>query len=279
MADNTAVKVIDASGKSYTTTKTPQPLACKGLKMPTASFTLSGANAGVILTNFKVSIRKAYIEPEPQVEIFPTRTSGDIPYRIPAIATAYDGTVVAVADYRFSRADIGSGRIDLHIRRSHDNGKTWDNILKPAVMTGDGNTAVGHQKAGYGDPCIVGDSESPRMIITSCSGTPGFFSGTRDHHQGWARWYSNDNGATWSEPQYIDEEFVYSKFDKSAYGPIRGWFIGSGKSARARRRRSTNTAASTSLAAAADREATKRPTGCSILTTLAKHGSSSADVT
>lgn len=229
MADNTAVKVIDASGKSYTTTKTPQPLACKGLKMPTASFTLSGANAGVILTNFKVSIRKAYIEPEPQVEIFPTRTSGDIPYRIPAIATAYDGTVVAVADYRFSRADIGSGRIDLHIRRSHDNGKTWDNILKPAVMTGDGNTAVGHQKAGYGDPCIVGDSESPRMIITSCSGTPGFFSGTRDHHQGWARWYSNDNGATWSEPQYIDEEFVYSKFDKSAYGPIRGWFIGSGK--------------------------------------------------
>lgn len=229
MADNTAVKVIDASGKSYTTTKTSQSLACKGLKMPTASFTLSGANAGVILTNFKVSIRKAYIEPEPQVEIFPTRTSADIPYRIPAIATAYDGTVVAVADYRFSRADIGSGRIDLHIRRSHDNGKTWDNILKPAVMTGDGNTAVGHQKAGYGDPCIVGDSESPRMIITSCSGTPGFFSGTRDHHQGWARWYSNDNGATWSEPQYIDEEFVYSKFDKSAYGPIRGWFIGSGK--------------------------------------------------
>lgn len=69
MADNTAVKVIDASGKSYTTTKTPQSLACKGLKMPTASFTLSGANAGVILTNFKVSIRKAYIEPEPQVEI------------------------------------------------------------------------------------------------------------------------------------------------------------------------------------------------------------------
>ena len=122
MADNTAVKVIDASGKSYTTTKTSQSLACKGLKMPTASFTLSGANAGVILTNFKVSIRKAYIEPEPQVEIFPTRTSGDIPYRIPAIATAYDGTVVAVADYRFSRADIGSGRIDLHIRRSHDNG-------------------------------------------------------------------------------------------------------------------------------------------------------------
>lgn len=166
---------------------------------------------------------------EPQFEIFPTRTSSDIPYRIPAIATAYDGTLVAVADYRYSKVDIGSGRIDLHIRRSHDNGKTWGEIESPAVMTGDGNTAVGHQEAGFGDPCIVGDRESPRMIITSCSGTPGFFGGTRTHHQGWARWYSDDNGATWSKPTYLDEEFVYSKFDKSAYGPIRGWFIGSGK--------------------------------------------------
>ncbi|MDD7146325.1 MAG: sialidase family protein [Hallella sp.] len=181
------------------------------------------------LTHFLVTIRKAAVPAEPQVEIFTTPTTQAIPYRIPAIATAYDGTVVAVADYRYSRVDIGSGRIDLHIRRSHDNGATWDDIMMPEVMRGDGDKTEGHQKAGYGDPCIVGDSESPRMIITACSGTPGFFGGTRTHHQGWARWYSDDNGATWSEPQYIDEEFIYSKFDKSAYGPIRGWFVGSGK--------------------------------------------------
>ena len=181
------------------------------------------------LTHFLVTIRKAAVPAEPQVEIFTTPTTQAIPYRIPAIATAYDGTVVAVADYRYSRVDIGSGRIDLHIRRSHDNGATWDDIMMSEVMRGDGDKTEGHQKAGYGDPCIVGDSESPRMIITACSGTPGFFGGTRTHHQGWARWYSDDNGATWSEPQYIDEEFIYSKFDKSAYGPIRGWFVGSGK--------------------------------------------------
>ena len=181
------------------------------------------------LTHFLVTIRKAAVPAEPQVEIFTTPTTQAIPYRIPAIATAYDGTVVAVADYRYSRVDIGSGRIDLHIRRSHDNGATWDDIMMPEVMRGDGDKTEGHQKAGYGDPCIVGDSESPRMIITACSGTPGFFGGTRTHHQGWARGYSDDNGATWSEPQYIDEEFIYSKFDKSAYGPIRGWFVGSGK--------------------------------------------------
>ncbi len=229
MAATTAIDLTDAVGNKFTSTSSVQSVDCQGLTEPSTTFCLSGSNNGVNITNFLVTVRKATVPPEPQFEIFPTPSTSAIPYRIPAIATAYDGTVVAVADYRFSRADIGSGRIDLHIRRSHDNGETWDEIMKPAVMTGDGNTTAGHQEAGFGDPCIVGDSESPRMIITSCSGTPGFFGGTRDHHQGWARWYSDDNGATWSSPEYIDEEFVYSKFDNSVYGPIRGWFVGSGK--------------------------------------------------
>ena len=37
MADNTAINVIDATGKKYTTTKTKQHLVCKDLKQPTAS--------------------------------------------------------------------------------------------------------------------------------------------------------------------------------------------------------------------------------------------------
>ncbi len=174
-------------------------------------------------------------EPEPQFEVFTTKTNDDIPYRIPAIATAYDGTLVVAADYRFTRADIGGGRLDLHIRRSHDNGKTWDDILRPSVMTGDGNTAKGHQEAGFGDPCLVGDLTSSRMLLMSCSGTPGFFGGSRTHHQGWAHWWSEDNGLTWSKPIYQDEEYIYSRFDHSQYGPIRGWFVGSGKICQSRR--------------------------------------------
>lgn len=162
-------------------------------------------------------------------EVFTTRTNEDIPYRIPAITTGHDGTLIAVADYRFTRADIGGGRLDLHVRRSHDHGRTWDDILKPAVMTGDGNTEVGHQEAGFGDPCLVADLESSTVLLTSCSGTPGFFGGNRTHHQGWAHWWSDDNGQTWSKPIYQDETYIYSKFDKSQYGPIRGWFVGSGK--------------------------------------------------
>lgn len=224
-----AVTLTDASGNEYVSRSDVQSVNCQDINETTTSFQLAGANAGIDITDFLVTVRKATRPAEPQFEVFPTKTTGAIPYRIPAIATAYDGTVVAVADYRFSRADIGSGRIDLHIRRSRDHGKTWDEIIKPAVMTGDNKIAVGHQETGFGDPCIVGDRESSRMLITSCSGTPGFFSGTRNNHLGWARWYSNDNGETWTGPDYIDEKFVYSKFDNSVYGPIRGWFVGGGK--------------------------------------------------
>ncbi|MCQ2343329.1 MAG: glycoside hydrolase [Paludibacteraceae bacterium] len=156
-------------------------------------------------------------------------TTGNIPYRIPAIATCPDGTLIAVADYRSSRQDIGAGKIDLHIRTSSDNGQTWGEIIAPECMSGDGVMTPGNQKAGYGDPCIVADRESGKVMVMSCSGFPKFFDGSRSQHQGMSRWYSTDEGQTWSDPVYLDEEFIYSKFDASSYGPIRGWFVGSGK--------------------------------------------------
>ena len=40
-------------------------------------------------------------------EVFTTQTENDIPYRIPAFAALNDGTLICVADYRFSRKDVG----------------------------------------------------------------------------------------------------------------------------------------------------------------------------
>ncbi|MCR4921588.1 MAG: glycoside hydrolase [Bacteroidaceae bacterium] len=162
-------------------------------------------------------------------EVFTTPTTEAIPYRIPAIATLRDGSLIAVADYRYSRGDIGSGHIDLHLRRSTDKGATWGEILKPEVMQGDGDMTPGHQKTGYGDPAIVADRRSDRVLLICCSGSPYTFQGTREHHQGMARFRSNDGGLTWSAPQYIDEETVYRIFDESGYGPITAWFIASGR--------------------------------------------------
>ena len=197
----------------------------------TATFTQSGANKGLTFSNFKVYLKPDIREPEPNFEVFPTPTSGAIPYRIPAIAKAHNGDLIAVADYRHSRADIGmatNGRIDLHARISKDNGETWGEIF--SIIDGRGAAGVNtpnQMYVGFGDPCIVADRESDTILVISCSGNVSFPNGQRNNHQGIAHFYSND-GVTWTEP--VDRsESIYSQFDNSPYGPVRAMFVGSGK--------------------------------------------------
>ena len=279
MSGTTAITLTDAAGHKYTSKSTAQTVDCKDLNERSTSFQLSGANAGVDLTHFLVTIRKAAVPAEPQVEIFTTPTTQAIPYRIPAIATAYDGTVVAVADYRYSRVDIGSGRIDLHIRRSHDNGATWDDIMMPEVMRGDGDKTEGHQKAGYGDPCIVGDSESPRMIITACSGTPA----SSVAHAPITR-VGLDGTATTMAPHGANRNISTrsSSIPSSTRAPMVPSADGlwaAEKFARARPPKWAPTTVSTAWEAVAAKVATKLPTGYSTPTTSVRRGCSWADAT
>ena len=79
---------------------------------------------------------------------------------------------------------------------------------------------------GYGDPCIVADRESSRVLVLSCAGNVSFQNGTRQRHQCIARFYSEDGGQSWSEPEDIAES-IYSQFDASTYGPVRSMFVAS----------------------------------------------------
>ena len=223
---------LNVNGKSYTSSATKQHIDVSGLEERVATFTQSGENKGITFSNFKVSIKRSTIIPEPQFEVFPTPTSAAIPYRIPAIATASNGHIIAVADYRHSRADIGmatNGRIDLHARISKDNGKTWGDIFP--IINGQGAAGVntpGQMYVGFGDPCIVADRESSRVLVLSCSGNVSFPNGQRNNHQGIAHFYSDDYGKTWSAP--VDRsESIYSQLDNTPYGPVRAMFVGSGK--------------------------------------------------
>ena len=156
-------------------------------------------------------------------------TEGDIPYRIPAIAVTKDGAIIAAADYRHSGTDIGVtnyGRIDLHYRLSYDNGNTWTDVMP--LIEGKGAEATDFLSVGYGDPCIVADSESNRVLMLSCAGNVSFQNGTRQNHQCIARFYSEDGGKTWSAPEDIAES-IYSQFDASKYGPVRSMFVASGR--------------------------------------------------
>ena len=174
-------------------------------------------------------------EPEPQkpaaerFEVFQLLNPTDIPYRIPALATTKDGTLIAMADYRHSGTDIGvtdKGRIDLHYRMSYDNGNTWGEVK--TLINGQGADSPDFMNVGFGDPCIVADRESDRVLVMSCAGNVSFQNGTRTNHQNIARFYSEDGGETWSAPEDIAES-IYAQFDASGYGPVRSMFVASGR--------------------------------------------------
>lgn len=171
------------------------------------------------------------MEPMPTAErydLFPVKSGEDVAYRIPSLAVTRSGRLIAVADYRICRADIGvvkDGRIDLHYRTSDDHGHTWSDMK--VLVEGKGAEASDFMSVGYGDPCIVADRESDRVLVLSCAGNVSFPSGTREVHQNVARFYSEDGGNTWSAPDDIAES-IYSQFDQSSYGPVRSMFIASG---------------------------------------------------
>ena len=152
-----------------------------------------------------------------------------IPFRIPAIATASNGHLVTVCDYRFSREDIGvvpNGRIDLVYRTSRNHGKKWGKTY--LLAEGQGEESPNFLNVAFGDPAIVADKESSQVMVLSCAGNVSYIKGTRHNHQAIARFYSGDYGNTWSTPEDISES-IYEQFDNSPYGPVKSMFVASGR--------------------------------------------------
>ena len=220
---------LEIDGKTYTSSSTKNSLDIT-VSDPQQSFSFvqKGANKGITFSNFFVTLGVDKRAPKFVREIFVTERGG-IPYRIPAIAMAKNGNLIAVADYRHSGADIGvvnNGRIDLHARISNDNGDNWGSRF--SIIDGQGANSPDFMHVGFGDPAIVADRESNRVLVLSCAGNVSFQNGTRNNHQNIARFYSEDNGATWSEPVDIAES-IYSMWDNSSQGPVMAMFVGSGK--------------------------------------------------
>ncbi len=222
-------ETLTVDGKTYQSKATEvQHVEVSGLEDRMATYSQTGSNKGVTLSNYFVTVRRSLVVPEPQVDIFITKP-GNIPYRIPAIARAHNGDLIAVADYRHSGADIGMapyGRIDLHARISKDNGVTWDETFP--IVEGMGKNSPDFMHVGFGDPCIVADRESDRVLVLSCAGNVSFPSGTNNNHQNIARFYSDNNGVDWTQPEDIAPQF-YSQLDAGVRGPVMAMFIGSGK--------------------------------------------------
>ena len=161
---------------------------------------------------------------EKQTDLFATDGSKPYPYRIPAIAKASNGRLIAVSDYRICGGDIGNGRVDLVARTSDDNGLSWGKEFTIKSGTGVSGTV----DCGFGDPAIVADSESGEVLLISVCGNTLYGSATRQNPNRVARFRSHDNGATWTDYEEITED-IYTLFDASTMGPVKSLFFGSGR--------------------------------------------------
>ncbi|ALV41299.1 exo-alpha-sialidase [Pseudarthrobacter sulfonivorans] len=120
-------------------------------------------------------------------------TGGYRQYRIPALAVSRQGTLLAAYDGRPNLDDLPNP-IDLLLRRSTDNGRTWGE--QQVVRTGGGLN-------GYGDPSLLVDVETGRIFMFHAAGTrAGFFEAAAglepdNDVQHCDLSYSDDDGLTW----------------------------------------------------------------------------------
>lgn len=159
------------------------------------------------------------------------------PYRIPAIATAPNGDIFAICDYRPCGNDIGYGEVDLVCRVSSDNGVTWTE--ERTIADGLGHINDGIWKMGFGDPAIVADRESNKVLVMSVCGNRTCWDGNygeggdNENPNRVSRLYItyDEDKQEWvyGEPEEVTYD-VYPKFvDKDGNVHAASLFIGAGK--------------------------------------------------
>ena len=110
-------------------------------------------------------------------------------FRIPAIITAKDGSLVAAADRRkFSNADLPED-IDIILNHSTDGGISWSDPHFLALGTGKGK--------GFGD-CALAHTRDEGRLIAVYPGGVGFWQSRPDEPLRIYCRRSTDNGRTWS---------------------------------------------------------------------------------
>ena len=148
--------------------------------------------------------------------IYNQGTDGFELYRIPAIVKSKSNTLLAFAEARKARSNGDSGDIDLVVKRSSDNGKTWS---KQITIWNDGQNTCGNPVP------IVDDRGRIHLLMTWNFQTGkwgAITNGTGEDSRRPYYTYSDDDGITWAQPVEITSSVKKEKWDWYATGPCHG---------------------------------------------------------
>lgn len=154
--------------------------------------------------------------------IYNQGTDGFELYRIPAIVKSKSNTLLAFAEARKARSNGDSGDIDLVVKRSSDNGKTWS---KQITIWNDGQNTCGNPVP------IVDDRGRIHLLMTWNFQTDkwgAITNGTGEDSRRPYYTYSDDDGITWAQPVEITSSVKKEKWDWYATGPCHGLQIQKG---------------------------------------------------
>ncbi|HET6743655.1 MAG TPA: sialidase family protein [Kribbella sp.] len=133
-------------------------------------------------------------------------------YRIPAIVRTRSGALLAFAEARRAWC-ADSQEIDLVLRRSDDNGRTWSATQTVLSGTDSDPNAV----ATRGNPAPIVDYETGRIVLLSTM-DPGTTSRPRTPYVQ----VSDDDGKTWSKAKNIGDQIDDPAWGWYATGPVHG---------------------------------------------------------
>ena len=173
---------------------------------------IAGGLAAVLFSSSCAGPQPVAVELE-QSSVFVSGEGGYHTYRIPALITTPQGTLLAFCE---GRRNDGSdtGDIDLLLRRSSDGGRTWG---PQQVIWDDAENTCGN-------PCPVVDQETGTiwLLLTHNPGDEGLREILKPEARGTRTvWVSSsrDEGKTWAEPLEITDFTKDPEWDWYATGP------------------------------------------------------------
>ena len=154
--------------------------------------------------------------------VFKSGTNGYNTFRIPSIIKTKSGALLAFAEGRKNNAS-DSGDIDLVLRRSENNGKTWGDLI---VIRDDGDNVCGN-------PSPVLDNKTGNIFLLSTwnLGRDTERMIINETSEDTRRIYvmsSGDDGNSWSEPTEITKDVKKDNWTWYATGPVHGIQIQNG---------------------------------------------------